>query len=77
MEKSIKLEELSISDLIKYESAAEILCKFYENIVKNYDGSVIDDVEEYKKYTKYNKIYLSILNELENRLSLLENGKKD
>lgn len=77
MEKKIKIEELSISDLIKYETGAEILCKFYENVVKNYDGSVIDDVEEYKKYTKFNTIYLNIIKELENRLSLLENGKKD
>jgi len=77
MEKKIKIEELSISDLIKYETGAEILCKFYENVVKNYDGSVIDNVEEYKKYTKFNTIYLNIIKELENRLSLLENGKKD
>lgn len=78
MEKNIKLSDLSISELVDYEKATKVICSFIENSIKNYDGTIVDNVEEYQRYTKYNQIYIMILKELEKRVNCLTNdGKKD
>jgi hypothetical protein len=68
----IKINEISLTDLIGLEKIANILCKNYENSIKMYDGTINTNVREYRIYTEYNNIRLQILNEMENRLKNIE-----
>ena len=70
MEKT-DISKISISDLYFYEQAAKEICTRYENNIKQYDGSIRTEGNEYNSYSKFNKIYLKIMEELENRVSKL------
>lgn len=68
----IKINEISLTDLIGLEKITNILCKNYENSIKMYDGTINTNVREYRIYTEYNNIRLQILNEMKNRLKNIE-----
>lgn len=67
-----KINTLSMTDLISFSKASEIICRKYENSIKTYDGSINTQAKEYVIYQKFNEIRLSILNEMEKRLNNLE-----
>ena len=71
MDKNTKLSELSISDLYYYEQAAKEICTRYEKNIKQYDGSIRTEGDDYYSYNRYNKVYLKIIEELEDRISKL------
>lgn len=70
MEK-MELSKLSIGDLYYYTQASKDICMRYENNIKVYDGSIRTEGDDYKKYDKFNKIYLRLLEEIERRVSEL------
>lgn len=63
-----KLSKLSIGDLVNYEKATRAAMLRYENMIKRYDGAIITDGDDYAKYDRLNKIYQSILSEMEKRV---------
>jgi len=67
----VDIKKLTIGELIDYEKAAKAVCLRYENNIKVYDGSLRTNSLDYDLYEKYNKIYLKILSELEDRVSKL------
>jgi hypothetical protein len=67
----IDISKLSVEELVHYEEAAKKVILHYENSIKVYDGSIRLNSADYEAYEKYNKVYLKILRELENRLSEL------
>lgn len=71
MDKNTNLSTLSIADLYFYEQAAKEICTRYENTIKQYDGSIRTEGNDFSRYDKFNKIYLRIIEELENRVSNL------
>lgn len=62
-----KLSKLSIGDLVNYEKATRAAMLRYENMIKRYDGTIITEGYDYAKYDGLNKIYQSILSEMEKR----------
>lgn len=67
MEK-IDLKKISINDLMEYEKACNVIFKYYENNIKNYDGSVNTNSYEYKILQEFNNIRIKIIEELSTRL---------
>lgn len=65
----ISIRDLDIAMLVKYETAAKMICQRYENTVKNYDGSIDNNSSDYKAFSKYNNIRTALLNEIERKLS--------
>ena len=68
---NIDIKKLSIEDLVNYYKATKELCQRYEKSIKNYDGSINTDGETYRKYDKFSKTYLKLLEEMEARVSEL------
>ena len=62
------LTKLTIEELSHYERLTKILCAFYENSIKRYDGSIIENEEEYNKYKSFNDRYRKIQEEIERRI---------
>lgn len=58
----------TINDLLQLEKAAKIICLRYENTIKNYDGSIINNAE-YAKFKKFNEFRNEIINELEKEIN--------
>lgn len=67
----IKIENLSLRDLLDYEKAATIICRRYENSIKLYDGTIRQSGPEYLRFNKANLLHNSLLNEIEKRLTIL------
>lgn len=72
IENSFSLTEMSIDELLDYEKAAMIICKKYENTVKDYTGKINQNREEYVVFERYNQIHHNILNELQIRLNKIK-----
>ena len=70
--KKINIKDLSVSELLDYEKACSLICKYYENGLKNYDGSVNTNSLEYKKFQQYNNVRIEIINELSIRVTNIE-----
>jgi hypothetical protein len=68
---TIKIENLSLRDLLDYEKAATIICRRYENSIKLYDGTIRQSGPEYFRFNKANLLHNSLLNEIEKRLTIL------
>lgn len=68
---TIKIENLSLRDLLDYEKAATIICRRYENSIKLYDGTIRQSGPEYLRFNKANLLHNSLLNEIEKRLTIL------
>lgn len=67
--KIMDLTKLTIEELSHYERLTKIVCAFYENSIKRYDGSIIENEEdEYKKYKSFNDRYRKIQEEIERRI---------
>lgn len=66
--KGMKIENLTIEELVNYEKAAAIVCARYEKNIKSYDGSIINDTQAVATFETFNKIYNKITKELEKRL---------
>ena len=67
----IKLIHLSIQDLVNYEKAACIVCRKYENMIRDYNGMLNSYSHEYEKFEHMNMIHNQIINEIEERLNKL------
>lgn len=67
----ISLKDLTITELVQYEIATRTLCAKYENSVKNYDGSILNDTSEYKQFQRFNNARMEILDEMEKRIGEL------
>ena len=67
----IKIENLSLRDLLDYEKAVTIICRRYENSIKLYDGTIRQSGPEYFRFNKANLLHNSLLNEIEKRLTIL------
>lgn len=68
----MKLKDLTIRELIDADIAASLICKNYENGIKQYDGSIKKNTAEYEAFSYFNDVHLTILKELENRLRKIE-----
>lgn len=68
---TIKLIHLSIQDLVNYEKAACIVCRKYENMIRDYSGMLNSYSHEYEKFEHMNTIHNQIINEIEERLNKL------
>ena len=68
---TLKLIHLSIQDLVNYEKAACIVCRKYENMIRDYSGRLNSDSHEYEKFEHMNTIHNQIINEIEDRLNHL------
>jgi hypothetical protein len=53
---TIKIENLSLRDLLDYEKAATIICRRYENSIKLYDGTIRQSGPEYFRFNKHNNV---------------------
>lgn len=62
-----KKEEYTLSSLLELEKASRIVCMKYENLTKNYDGSIANNVE-YSLFKKYNDFHNGILAKIEELL---------
>jgi hypothetical protein len=65
------LSKLNIEELLNYEKAAQLVCSRYEKNIKMYDGSLATHSSEYEKFDFFNKLYIKIFEEIENRLRKL------
>lgn len=61
-----KKQKLSLLELINLEKATYSICRKYENSIKNYDGSINQNGNDYYKYQKFNDIHNKIIIEMEN-----------
>jgi hypothetical protein len=68
----VKINNLSVRELLDYEQSCNVICKYYENAIKNYDGSVNTNSLEYKKFQQYNNIRIEIINCLATKVQELE-----
>jgi hypothetical protein len=70
--KTLKINDLSIIDLVYAEKCAKIVCQRYENSIKNYDGSIAQSSLEYNKFREFIDIHQQLLNKMEERLLQLK-----
>lgn len=68
-----KLSNCSIETLLAYEKSANVICRYYENAVKTYDGAINTTSSEYYKLQKINDIRLKIIKAIETKITDLEN----
>lgn len=68
----IKLNTLNIEELLNYEKGCNIICKYYENAVKTYDGRINTNSSEYKKFQEYNNIRIEIVAAISKKVNDLE-----
>lgn len=66
------IEAFTIEKLNEYEKACSTLCRYYENAIKTYNGSLNTDSSDYKTFQKYNNIRLKIIEAMEAKIKLLE-----
>lgn len=66
---------MDLARLLEYEKASRIICRKYENSMKNYDGS-IQEGADYRTFDKYNKIHEKVLTLIEEKLDEF-NEEKD
>jgi len=59
---------MDLKDLLELEKATRIIVQRYENTIKNYDGTINDDTASFEKFSKYNKIYTKILEDIEKKI---------
>ena len=67
MNNKVKLEDLSIRELLSYEAAARAVGEQYEKFAKNYANKIVSD-EHYKGLTAVLELHGRIIDELEKRL---------
>ena len=51
----MKIKELTIRELIDIDIATSLICKNYENGIKQYDGTINTNSKEYASFSFYNK----------------------
>jgi hypothetical protein len=66
-----KINDLTITELNEYEKACALVCRFYENIIKTYDGNINTNTVEYKKLQQYNNIRIRIIEAMEEKINKL------
>jgi hypothetical protein len=71
MEK-VKIDSLSLSDLMDYDAAAKDIIAEYASMARKYDGSFNGTGDEMMMIEKYNRIHNKIKFELMRRLDSLE-----
>lgn len=59
---------MDLKDLLELEKATRIIVQRYENTIKNYDGTINDDTASFEKFSKYNKIYTKVLEDIEKKI---------
>ena len=64
----MKIKELTLRELIDIDIATSLICKNYENGIKQYDGTINTNSKEYASFSFYNKLHLEVIKELEERL---------
>lgn len=62
------LNNLNIHDLYYIEKAINVVCKKYENILRNYDGSISTNSKEYEKFKSINTLHSRVINKMESEL---------
>lgn len=68
----IKLNEVSVGELVDLERACSLICKNYENATKMYDGSINTNIKEYSDFNYFNNIRRNLIKEIEIRLKNIE-----
>ena len=66
-----KISEMSLMELVYAEKAARVVCQKYENTVKNYDGSFVQNGVEYNTFRTFNNLRNKIILKLEEKLKEL------
>ena len=72
MAKEEKNSQISLEDLLNAEKAAKIICQNYEKSLRNYDGSIDENNEGFKKFDHFNKVHIHILELLEKEIDRWE-----
>ena len=67
-----KLNDCDITMVIGLYKASELVCKKYENGIKQYDGSINTNTKEYETFKNFNNKRLRLLEELEKRVNNIE-----
>ena len=59
---------LTLQDLYYVEKAINVVCKKYENTIRNYDGSISTNTKEYERFKSINTLHSRVINKMENEL---------
>lgn len=62
------INDMAISELVYAEKAIDVICKKYENTLRNYDGSISRNSNEYNKFQTFNTLHNKIINKMEEKL---------
>ena len=63
-----ELNNLNMHDLYYIEKAINVVCKKYENILRNYDGSISTNSKEYEKFKSIYTLHSRVINKMESEL---------
>lgn len=61
-------DSLTLQDLCYVEKAINVVCKKYENTIRNYDGSISTNTKEYERFKSINTLHSRVINKMENEL---------
>lgn len=61
-------DSLTLKDLCYVEKAINVVCKKYENTIRNYDGSISTNTKEYERFKSINALHSRVINKMENEL---------
>lgn len=61
-------DSLTLQDLCYVEKAINVVCKKYENTIRNYDGSISTNTKEYERFKSINALHSRVINKMENEL---------
>lgn len=62
------IDDLTLTDLVYVEKAINVVCKKYENTLRNYDGSISRHSKEYEKFQIFNELRSNVIEKMENEL---------
>lgn len=68
----LKINELSLKDLLEYEKALRLIIMQYERSIRKYDGSIDSNDDEYKEFSFYNKLHGAIIKGIEEKMLELD-----
>ena len=68
IEESNNFDSLTLQDLCYVEKAINVVCKKYENTIRNYDGSISTNTKEYERFKSINTLHSRVINKMENEL---------
>lgn len=65
---SWNLEKMSATELCAVEKMASLMCSRYDNILREYNGMINTQRDEYNKLSEYNRIHEAVVEMIGKRL---------